>query len=112
MNNDYADDPDWEQQLVDRDRNGFVSDEENEAAVAGDEENEDTQETPVVSVQEAARMVAELRQFGVKNNKPEIVDAMLDIERSAQQVKFDKIKKSKHAINNNKFLFLGLIKRR
>ena len=29
-------------------------------------------------------MVAELRQFGVKNNKPEIVDAMLDIERSVQ----------------------------
>ena len=70
-----------------------MSDEEDE--MAGDEENEDTQETPVISVQEAARMMAELRQFGVKNIKPEIVDAMLDIERSMQQVKFDNQKSAK-----------------
>ena len=65
--------------------------------MVGDEENKDTQETPVISVQEAARMVAELGQFGVKNNKPEFVDAMLNIERSVQQVKFDNQKSTKQA---------------
>ena len=39
---------------MDRARNGFSSDKEDEATVVGDEENEDTQETPVVSVEEVA----------------------------------------------------------
>ena len=34
-------------------------------------------------------------QLGVKNNKTEIVDAMLDIEQSVQQVKFDNQKSAK-----------------
>ena len=63
-----------------------------ETVVHVGEENEDTQETPVVSVQGAARMVTELiRQFGFKNNKPEIM----------QQVKFDRIKKSKQSTITN-----------
>ena len=42
---------------VGRARIGFVSDEEDEAAIVGDEENEDTQETPVVSVSQEAATV-------------------------------------------------------
>ena len=43
------------------------------------------------------------RQFGVKNNKTEIVDAMLDIEQSVQQVKFDNQKSAKQAKLTNFF---------
>ena len=42
-------------------------------------------------------------QLGVKNNKTEIVDAMLDIEQSVQQVKFDNQKSAKQAKLTNFF---------
>ena len=48
-------------------------------------------------------MVAELRKFGVKNNKPEIIGSMLNIERSVQQVKFNNQKSTKQAKLTNFF---------
>ena len=38
------------------------------------------QESHVVSVEEAARMVADLKRFSLENNKPKIVDAKLNMD--------------------------------
>ena len=48
-------------------------------------------------------MVEELRRFGIKNNKHEIVDATLNIERLVMQLKFDKQKLAKQSVITNFF---------
>jgi hypothetical protein len=93
---------DWEQQLINRVVSGFET--ENEDEDDNDPiDDELPQEPPVVSVQEAARMVEELRRFGIKNNKHEIVDATLNIERLVMQLKFDKQKLAKQSVITNFF---------
>ena len=60
-------------------------------------------DAPVVSVREAAKMVETLRRFGCKYNKPEIVDATLDIERSVMEIEFEKQKQAKQSLITNFF---------
>ena len=58
-----------------------------------------------ITVKEASKMVAELKRFGFKNNlKPEIVDALLNIESVIEQVKFDKQANAKQSKVTNLFL--------
>ena len=63
------------------------------------------EEPLVVSIQEAARMLEELRCFGLENNKPEIIKAMLQIEGTIQQIKFERVKKSRQFTVTNFFSF-------
>ena len=89
---------DWEEQLINRDISGFESDKDDE-----DENNTTEDQPPVVSVCEAAKMVEALRRFGCKYNKPEIVDATLDIERSVMEIEFEKQKQAKQSLITNFF---------
>ena len=59
-------------------------------------EEAEAQEPSVITVQDA-RMVEELRRFGLENGKPEIVEA------TVQQIKFDKIKKAEQSTITNFF---------
>ena len=63
----------------------------------------EAQEPSVITVHDAARMVEELRRFGLENDKPEIVEAMLRFEGTVEQIKFDKIKKAKQSTITNFF---------
>ena len=65
-------------------------------------EEAEAQEPSVITVQDA-RMVEELRRFGLENGKPEIVEAMLRFEGTVQQIKFDKIKKAEQSTITNFF---------
>ena len=55
-------------------------------------------EPPAVTIDEAAAMVEGLRRFGLENNKPEIIEAMLQIEGTIQELKFEHVKKSKQSL--------------
>ena len=87
---DGVNDPNWETHLIKQAKNRFESDADEDDEEQGSENSEEDQ-SPEITVKEAARMVAELKRFGFKNNfKPEIVDALLNIESAIEQVKFDK----------------------
>lgn len=96
--------PDWEHQLVDKAKTGFAesdySDDEQPPTSLDDLEK---QEPRAVSTQEAARMVEKLRRFGLENSKPQIIEAMLKIEGTIQQMKFERIKRSKQSTLTNFF---------
>ena len=71
---------------------------EEELSTPIEEEAEaEAQEPSVITIHDAARMVEELRRFGLENGKPEIVEA------TVQQIKFDKIKKAKQSTITNFF---------
>ncbi|PFX24259.1 Tigger transposable element-derived protein 6 [Stylophora pistillata] len=87
---DGVNDPNWETRLIEQAKNGFDSDADEDDEEQGSENSEEDQ-SPEITVKEAARMVVELKRFSFKNNlKPEIVDALLNIESAIEQVKFDK----------------------
>ncbi len=65
--------------------------------VAAENEELLASESTVISIQEAVKMVAELKRFGVCHSKSEIIDAMLNIERHIEQVKFDNCRKLKQS---------------
>ena len=101
---DGVDDPNWETHLIEQAKNGFDSDADEDDEEQGSKNSEEDQ-PPEITVKEAARMVAELKRFGFKNNlKPEIVDALLNIESAIEQVKFDKQANAKQSKVTNFFL--------
>jgi len=101
---DGVNDPNWEMHLIEQAKNGFESDADEDNKEQGSENSEEDQ-SPEITVKEAARMVAELKRFGFKNNlKPEIVDALLNIESAIEQVKFDKQANAKQSKVENFFL--------
>ena len=70
-----------ETHLIEQAKNGFESDADEDNEEQGSKNSEEDQ-SPEITVKEAARMVAELKRFGFKNNlKPEIVDALLNVKR-------------------------------
>ena len=75
---------------------GYVLDTDKEELPNAVDDPED-EEPPAVTMQDV--------DFGLENNKPEIVEAMLQIEGTVQQIKFDKIKQK----NKNKIFFSYLI---
>lgn len=79
---------DWEEQFINKAREGLVeSDDENRAMLIDVEETEkEVQEVPVISVEQAAKMVQELQWFELENNKTDIVEAMLVIEEPIAQL--------------------------
>ena len=100
---DGVNDPNWETHLIEQAKNGFESDADEDDEEHGSKNSEEDQ-SPEITVEEAARMVAELKRFGFKNNlKPEIVDALLNIESAIEQVKFDKQASAKQSKVTNFF---------
>ncbi|PFX20594.1 Tigger transposable element-derived protein 6 [Stylophora pistillata] len=91
-------DPNWVTRLIEQAKNGFESDADEDDEEQGSENSED--QFPEITVKEAARMVGELKRFGFHNNlKPEIVDALLNIESAIEQVLFDKHAKQSKVTN-------------
>ena len=62
------------------------------------------EESSVMSAEEAARMVAELKRFGVHHSKSEIVDVVLNTGRNIEQVKFENRRKLKQSKVTNFFI--------
>ena len=89
---DGVNDPNWETHLIEQAKNGFESDADEDDEDQGSKNSEEDQ-SPEITVKEAARMVAELKRFGLKNNlKPEIVDALLNIESVIEQANAEQSK--------------------
>ena len=86
-----------------QERNTSDSGEEELSTPIEEEAEAEAQEPSVITIHDAARMVEELRHFGLENDKPEIVEAMLRFEGTVQQIKFDKIKKAQQSTITNFF---------
>ena len=98
-----TDDLEWEHTLIARAQSGFVSDGDEDDVVAAENKETEVSESAVISAEEAAIMVEKLKRFGV-HNKSKIIDAMLNVERNIEQVKFDNRRKLKQSKVTNFFI--------
>ena len=62
---DGVNDPNWETHLIEQAKNGFESSADEDDEEQGSEKSEEDQ-SPEITVKEAARMVAELKRLALK----------------------------------------------